>query len=106
MLETNSTPSHGLDLPFEKQASERVVPRLHIKNNGSNGLRLLFVTPRYLPFIGGVENHVYQVARRLVQRGVDVTVLTTDTTGTLEPRETLEGVKVQRVRAFPADRDY
>ncbi len=42
-------------------------------------LRLLVVTPRFFPLIGGVENHVYQVTRRLQAAGkTDVTVLTTD----------------------------
>jgi glycosyltransferase involved in cell wall biosynthesis len=69
-------------------------------------LRLLLVTARFFPFTGGVENHVYQVARRLVQRGVDVSVLTTDLTGDLPPTEIIEGAKVHRVRAFPANRDF
>jgi glycogen synthase len=68
--------------------------------------RLLFVTPRYFPYTGGVENHVYQVARRLAEAGVDVTVLTTNPGGTLAAYEELEGVKVERVRAWPANRDY
>ncbi len=69
-------------------------------------LRLLLVTPRYVPFVGGVENHVYQVARRFVQAGVDVGILTTDPTGQLPVEERLEGVPIRRVRAWPADRDY
>ena len=39
-------------------------------------LRLLMVTPRYFPYVGGVETHVYEVARRLADVGVEVTVLT------------------------------
>src|SRR5689334_12261639 len=72
----------------------------------SGRLRLLMVTPRYFPLMGGVENHVYEVARRLAQADVDITVLTTDTTGALPLHEELEGVKVQRVPAWPAQRDY
>lgn len=68
-------------------------------------LRLLMVTPRYLPYMGGVENHVAQVAR-LLARDVDVTVLTTDTTDALPAREVVEGVTVLRVRAWPPGRDY
>ncbi len=68
--------------------------------------RLLMVTARYLPFTGGVELHVDQVARRLVLRGVDVTILTTDPTGELPAHEQSDGVAVRRVRAWPADRDY
>lgn len=46
-------------------------------------LRVLQVALRYFPFMGGVETHTYEVARRLARQGVDVTVLTTDTTGKL-----------------------
>ncbi len=69
-------------------------------------LRVLMVTPRYFPYMGGVENHVYQVARRLVHAGTDVTVLTTDPKGDLAAHEEVAGVKIQRVRAWPAERDY
>jgi glycosyltransferase involved in cell wall biosynthesis len=61
---------------------------------------------RYLPFLGGVELHVAEVTRRLAARGVDVTILTTDTTGTLPSEENLAGVNIKRVRAWPANRDY
>lgn len=72
----------------------------------TKALRILMVTPRYLPIMGGVENHVYQVARRLAHAGVDVTVLTTDPSKRLPATETMEDVHIQRVHAWPADRDY
>jgi len=75
---------------------------------GSTGpsLRLLMVTARYLPYMGGVENHVYEVARRLARQSVEVTVLTTDPSGQLPTSEQAEGVTVRRVRAWPAKADY
>jgi glycosyltransferase involved in cell wall biosynthesis len=69
-------------------------------------LRVLMVTPRYWPLMGGVETHVFEVARRLVRRGVSITVLTTDPSGQLLPDEVMEGIQVRRVRAWPARRDY
>lgn len=69
-------------------------------------LRILMVTPRYFPSMGGVENHVYQVTRRLAHAGVDVTVLTTDPSQALPPFEEVAGVKIQRVAAYPSQRDY
>jgi glycosyltransferase involved in cell wall biosynthesis len=69
-------------------------------------LRLLMATPRFLPDLGGVEIHVDEVSRRLAARGVEVTVLTTDVTGTLPERDEASGVHVRRVRAWPAKRDY
>ncbi len=64
------------------------------------------VTPRYFPFMGGVENHVYEVARRLARLGVDITVLTTDPGGRLPADELSDGIRIRRVRAWPAQRDY
>jgi glycosyltransferase involved in cell wall biosynthesis len=69
-------------------------------------LRVLQVTARYFPFMGGVETHVYEVSRRMASKGIDVTVLTSDPTGTLPSREEIDGVKIRRVRAWPANRDY
>ncbi|MGE5223998.1 MAG: glycosyltransferase family 4 protein [Omnitrophica WOR_2 bacterium] len=68
--------------------------------------KILFVTPRYFPFIGGVENHVYQVARRLASAGADVTVLSTDPGKRLPVQEDHEGVTIRRVPAWPEKADY
>ncbi len=69
-------------------------------------LRVLMVTPRYWPFMGGVETHVYEVSRRLARLGVDVTVLTTDPSGQLPADELWDEIKIRRVRAWPEQRDY
>lgn len=68
-------------------------------------LRLLVVTPRFAPLVGGVEHHVEEVARRTAEYA-DVTVLTTDTSGSLPAEQTVRGVRVVRVRAWPRDRDW
>jgi glycosyltransferase involved in cell wall biosynthesis len=70
------------------------------------GHRVLMVSPRYFPFRGGIETHVYEVARRLARSGVEMTVLTTDPGGRLPPYEQLEGVSVWRTRAWPDVDDY
>ena len=58
------------------------------------------VTPRFVPDLGGVENHVWEVARRLPDHGVRVTVLTTGTERGLPSRTSLDGVDVLRTRAY------
>ena len=73
---------------------------------GANSLRVLMVTPRFFPFMGGVENHVHEVARRLARQNVDITVLTTDPGGQLPVDELADGIRIRRVRAWPAQRDY
>ncbi|MBV9229149.1 MAG: glycosyltransferase family 4 protein [Chloroflexi bacterium] len=66
-------------------------------------LRLLMVSAHYFPEMGGVETHVYEVGRRLVQKGIDVTVLTTmpQRTSNRFPRETeSDGMTIIRVNAW------
>ena len=62
-------------------------------------MRVLLVTPRYFPFMGGIETHVHEVAQRMAATGVDVTVLTTDHSGKLPAREEVGQVTVRRARA-------
>jgi glycosyltransferase involved in cell wall biosynthesis len=76
------------------------------KQAHNRALRVLLVTPFFFPNMGGVETHVYEVARRLARAGVAVTVLTTDRTGQLPGAEEVDGVQIRRVRAWPAQRDY
>jgi glycosyltransferase involved in cell wall biosynthesis len=64
------------------------------------------VWARFLPEMGGIETHIYEVGRRLQKAGHDVTVLTTDRTGRLPSAETISGINVQRVPAWPRRRDY
>ncbi|HYK95041.1 MAG TPA: glycosyltransferase family 4 protein [Candidatus Dormibacteraeota bacterium] len=68
--------------------------------------RLLFVSARFTPDVGGIETHVAEVAPRLVEMGFDVTILTTDRTGTRASSEKTNGVEVVRVPAYPRSRDY
>lgn len=72
----------------------------------SQPLRIGMVAARALPFMGGIETHVHEVSRRLAASGVDVTVLTTDTTGELPGAETITGYRVRRWPAYPRSRDY
>jgi glycosyltransferase involved in cell wall biosynthesis len=74
--------------------------------SSSGPLRILLVTARYLPHVGGTEIHTYELANRLVADGHDVTVLTTAFDGQLPDREEDSGIKIRRVRAWPANKDY
>lgn len=69
-------------------------------------LRVLQVTAQFYPHMGGIETHVHEVGRRLAQSGVDVTVLTTNPDGSLARDDQHEGMRIQRVPAWPAHRDY
>jgi len=69
-------------------------------------LRLAVATARYFPYMGGVETHVFEVCRRLTENDVEVTVLTADPSRGLPAVETVDGVQIRRVSAWPARRDY
>lgn len=68
--------------------------------------RILMVAARYFPFMGGIETHIHEVGTRLAARGCDVTVLTTDPSGAWPVEEMVSGMRVRRVKAWPAQRDY
>lgn len=93
-----------LELPMTRSVAN---PGASVRSQArAAALHILFVTPRYFPFMGGVENHVAQVAGRMAQWGEQVTVLTTNPGGHFNPRERTDGVNIVRVPAYPADRDY
>lgn len=82
--------------------------RINLMNNVNCSISVLMVTPRYFPYVGGIETHVHEVGLRLAERGVKVTLLTTVTDQhiSLPREEQVEGIRVIRVRAWPAQRDY
>jgi glycosyltransferase involved in cell wall biosynthesis len=64
------------------------------------------IATRSQPEIGGIESHVAEVAGRIVARGYDLELLTTDRSGRLPRRESVDGYTVRRFRAYPAGRDW
>lgn len=83
-----------------------VTPRLAPAGPARRPLRVLMVTPRSPLMQGGVERHVMEVSRRLVQAGVEVKVLCGEPGGTAIEDSTRDGVQIRSVRAWPARRDY
>ncbi|MDK2781514.1 MAG: hypothetical protein PWR13_542 [Archaeoglobi archaeon] len=66
-------------------------------------MKIAYITPRFYPDIGGVETHVYEIARRIA-REFEVEVLTTDPAGKLPEVEEIEGLKIRRFRSLaPGD---
>ncbi|CDX43233.1 Glycosyl transferase group 1 [Mesorhizobium sp. SOD10] len=68
-------------------------------------MRILMVSARCYPFMGGIETHIQEVGPRLVARGHAVDVLTTDPSGELPVEEEVRGMRVQRVPAWPRELD-
>ncbi|MEH6719126.1 MAG: glycosyltransferase family 4 protein [Aurantimonas endophytica] len=68
-------------------------------------MRILMVAARCHPLMGGIETHIQEVGPRLVSRGHEVDILTTDPTGDLPVEETVRGMRLRRVPAWPKNRD-
>lgn len=69
-------------------------------------LKIAQICPRYSPDIGGVETHVKEISEGLVKAGHEVEVITTDPTGKLNKRDTINGVKIIRFRSFAPGNAY
>jgi glycosyltransferase involved in cell wall biosynthesis len=63
-------------------------------------------TSQYLPDRGGTAIHTHELASRLVRAGLDVTVFTTTFDGGNVGASSEDGIRVERVRAWPRDTDY
>ncbi|MBI5635589.1 glycosyltransferase family 4 protein [Candidatus Micrarchaeota archaeon] len=59
-------------------------------------MKILFVNALFHPFKGGVENHMLELGKQLVKKGVDVHVLTAQLKGT-KSEESIGGIKVHRI---------
>jgi len=69
-------------------------------------LRICQVSQRFHPYIGGVETHVEEISKRLLQKGIEVEVLTTDASGKLKRTEIVNGILVRRFRSFAPHEAY
>jgi glycosyltransferase involved in cell wall biosynthesis len=70
-------------------------------------MEITHVVNRFLPNLGGAELYVFNVSRRLIELGNNVTVITTTSTkfrgvekSRLSEKEIINGIKVIRARAF------
>jgi glycosyltransferase involved in cell wall biosynthesis len=61
-------------------------------------VRIVQVSPWYYPHLGGVESHVRALSRELAARGHEVTVVTSRYHPSLPEEETVDGVRIVRVK--------
>lgn len=80
--------------------------RVRESSSQDKHLRILMVTPRSPLLQGGVERHVSEVSRRIAATGVEVEVLCGEPGASGLREESLDGVPLRIVRAWPANRDY
>ncbi len=68
-------------------------------------MKILQVCPQYFPSVGGVQVHVKNISERLAGEH-DVTVFTTDSSGTLPKEEEINGVLIRRFASFSPNNAY
>jgi glycosyltransferase involved in cell wall biosynthesis len=68
-------------------------------------MKVLHVSARYYPHIGGLETHVQSVCERLADR-FDVSVYTADRSNNLPENETINRVKVHRFKGWAPNDAY
>lgn len=59
-------------------------------------MKIGYITPTYLPLMGGTEVAIYEIGKRFVKKGYDITIITQDA-GFLKPNEFVDGLKIHRV---------
>ena len=69
-------------------------------------MKIAQVCHRYYPHIGGVETHVQEISERLVKKGHEVEVLTTDPSARLPKDEVINGVRVRRFGSWAPSEAY
>ncbi|MBD3262133.1 MAG: glycosyltransferase [Candidatus Altiarchaeales archaeon] len=62
-------------------------------------MKLAIVSKHFLPYQGGIEYRILEVARWMTKKNVDITVYTTHEENTKDEEE-IEGIKVKRSRAL------
>jgi len=69
-------------------------------------MRVAQVCHRYYPFFGGIPTHVEAISERLVRRGSEVEVLTTDSSRQLSREEIRNGVIIKRFSSWAPNSAY
>lgn len=62
-------------------------------------MKVLFIARYYLPRIGGVEKHVFEITKKLKNKNLKINIVCEQTKGTGK-RDTIDGVTVYRIK-FP-----
>ena len=60
-------------------------------------MKILFITPRYFPEIGGVERHTYKVAQELINAGNQICVITSTQKSKLLPYKLHKEMQIYRL---------
>src|SRR3989344_5515398 len=70
---------------------------------GISHMKITFITPFFYPVMGGVENHVYYLAKELIKKGHEVEVFTSDlerNSKLLNKEEVYDEIKITRFKTL------
>ena len=63
-------------------------------------MKIVQVSPWFLPHLGGVESHVYSISTELARRGHEVEVLTSKQGRDMPEKEVMDGFQITRLKPF------
>lgn len=66
-------------------------------------MEVVQVCPLFFPYFGGIETHVREISKHLTNLGVHIKIYTTDPSGKLPKKESIDGIEVLRFRSFTND---
>jgi len=69
-------------------------------------MKIIQVCPRYSPQIGGVETHVKELSKKLVEKGFEVEIYSTDPQNKKLSVKFVDGVKISICRSFAPNESY
>lgn len=69
-------------------------------------MKIIQVCPRYSPRIGGVETHVKELSKGLIEKGFEVEIYSTDSQNKKLSVEFINGIKIFRCRSFSPNNAY
>src|SRR3990170_6072427 len=69
-------------------------------------MKVIMVSPLAYPYVGGVESHVLEVSKRLMERNIEVEIYSTDPSGRFEEVTDLDGLIIRRFRSFAPNGIY
>ena len=69
-------------------------------------MKIAQVCHRYYPSYGGIQNHVKNISEKLVKKGFEVEVLTTNPSKKLLKIEMINGVVIKRFRSWAPNKTY
>ena len=59
--------------------------------------KVAFFSGFYLPFLGGIERYTYNISKKLVERGYEVLIVTSQHEDSLPSLEIVDGLKIYRL---------